>query len=772
TNMYSKGGFTSRGKIPGPASKTLFRSIAKSTKTTSQTSTSISNQGGSGMDAKNRSLTFASALTDCWNSSNTGNSSGSTNFSGNSTPNGNQERTSCLFCCNLVIIPNNSGSDKSNEKRSRMLKNLTFHMKLSSKDIPEQCSRTMFPFFKVCEEFVKQLWDFQGMLDKIRLKMSKLVTTIERTVVDGEILNPKIDRNSARQQKFMKLREMILQGYRNKLLVKQQIRDNLVLGNPISDFEPITNLKLERNEDIADDGRSFNSSLCPSPSSCGRSEETVDLTIMGEHDIIEELDVPEEIEIPEEPSSSTSYLASITPQVSTKRRDSMAMVPSYETGYDKQHFSIDDNDVDENDEHLNRVESAQDDDNSYWNQNNTQREEVVASYNENNCTLVISNIHGSDGASFTAETPSLVQIKQEMHTEDNENDEDVDIDVEGDDGSEAMQIDGESNDDIFMLEPRKRRLLFEGVEIYKCLGSKPGTEYLQCSICSHTLENPRRASKGDVTAYTKLKIHIQTAHPLAIPTRTQPPSKRTHGCSLCDEKFTNKETLREHQRTHPQQQQENFSECDICGRVIKRSSEFNLLLHKFSHKNDEERKAAIAANEKGTSSALLSKRLKARKTKKTNSKSKRGSQSLANTSNGDGSPKEIICEICNRTFPRKCYLTLHMRVHSSQKRWPNMNTAKGQEETVVERDAGPPVLQPQQVPVITYPPAQKKINILATNVATPRQNIGALEELCEAVEIVEAEANENVGGGGVSVVATIRNTGEAPAPILKREMTF
>jgi len=51
------------------------------------------------------------------------------------------------------------------------------------------------------------------MLDKIKLKMSKVVSIIERTVVDGEILRPKFDKPaSSEQQKFLKLREMILQG--------------------------------------------------------------------------------------------------------------------------------------------------------------------------------------------------------------------------------------------------------------------------------------------------------------------------------------------------------------------------------------------------------------------------------------------------------------------------------------------------------------------------------------------------------------------------------
>jgi len=82
----------------------------------------------------------------------------------------------------------------------------------------------------------------------------------------------------------------------------------------------------------------------------------------------------------------------------------------------------------------------------------------------------------------------------------------MDVDVEGN------ESDDDDDNDILFVEPRKRRLLFKGVEIFKCTGSKPGVEYLQCSICSHTLEAPKRPAKGDVTADIKLKIHIQTAH--------------------------------------------------------------------------------------------------------------------------------------------------------------------------------------------------------------------------------------------------------------------
>ncbi|CAL8121362.1 unnamed protein product [Orchesella dallaii] len=772
--------FGSRGKIPGPASKTLFKTPRPSSQASLASITSTAGEGGRGMETKSRSLTFASAITDCWNT-NGSSTSNITNFPGSSsssTSNRNQERITCIFCCNLVLssTTSTSGGERSDEKRSRMLKNLCFHMQISSKDIPEKCSRKNFPFCKVCEEFVKQMWDFQGALDKIRLKMSKIVTTIERTVVDGEILNPKNDKGASSHQK--RLREMILQGYRNKLLVKQQMRDSLVLGNSLSDYNPMVNLKLERNEDesVGYDGRSFNSSLCPSPSSTGSFEETPGLKIIGDNEIIQELNVNEEIEIPEE-SPAPVRLEEETNLVN----NSMEIVPRYEESHDEP-FSYDEEHDDDDDDDELEMETGNNQE-SYW---ATERgREAVAQYNENNCTLVISNIHGSDGASFTAEVPSLVQVKKEIHENEhstqNEEEEDVDIDVVGDEnGPEQRQLLlAQSDDDIFMVEPRKRRLLFEGVEIYKVTGSLPGVEYLQCSLCSHTLKIPKRAAKGDVTTYTKLKIHIQTSHQLVIPTRVQAPSRRKPENGVSEEDLENRETLREHRRSRSRSSsEENIMECDICGRPIKGGSEFNLLLHKFSHKNDAERKAAIAANERGTYSALLSKRFKAKRGKRGRTKKRQPTRRISNVKESGGNGKEIVCNFCNRTFPRKCYLTLHMRIHSSDKRWPGVNAHESDEEetetTSQENvvDPGPPVLQPQHVPVITYPPAPKKSNKIIPGSSSSQSN--RLMEFCNAIGISRVEksqAFEEVERRQTHFDGGIREDEvRGGAPILKREV--
>jgi len=182
-----------------------------------------------------------------------------------------------------------------------------------------------------------------------------------------------------------------------------------VLGNLHCSSLPITAaMKLERNngDDTNYDGRSFNSCLSPSPSP---SLEGTDDLIELEDDFIDRLSFVEKIEVGESGSLS-SHSSPLE-----NNQTSMEVLPSC---LNDQDVSSDD---DENDDNLQanynqnlETNSNQNDvttDTRLWSSNPPT--EVLGQQNENRCTFVISNVHGSDGLPSTgALTP--VRIKQEM----------------------------------------------------------------------------------------------------------------------------------------------------------------------------------------------------------------------------------------------------------------------------------------------------------------------------------------------------------------------
>jgi len=220
-----------------------------------------------------------------------------------------------------------------------------------------------------------------------------------------------------------------------------------------------------------------------------------------------------------------------------------------------------------------------------------------------------------------------------------------------------------------------------------------------------------------------------------IPSRVQVPSKRKsyqlkqYRCGICKESFPNRENLLEHKQTH--YVEVTTIECDICGRLIKGGSDHYLLLHKFSHKNEEEKRAAVAANERGSYGALVSSKVK----KPRKSKKPRVVPHPPTLSTSGAFSNKNICPICDRVFPRKCYLASHMRVHIGEKWWPDMSPNLDETSRV---DLEPPALHPQQAPVRTYP-AQRRIGIVRSasnnevveNIFEP--NLDELTKMCNAI---------------------------------------
>ncbi|ODM89673.1 Insulinoma-associated protein 1 [Orchesella cincta] len=137
-----------------------------------------------------------------------------------------------------------------------------------------------------------------------------------------------------------------------------------------------------------------------------------------------------------------------------------------------------------------------------------------------------------------------------------------------------------------------------------------------------------------------MKRHINTTHK-AVPVV----KKRKRGC---------------HSSPKPAPLKESSQSCDICGRIV-RGNPLALLSHKFTHKNDEERAAALAAGEPGSRACFLSKKPHCGKRMKMLMDNKKPSTDQESDWKGD-----LTCLFCLRTFERKNYLKLHLRTHQDQ----------------------------------------------------------------------------------------------------------
>ncbi|ODM92386.1 Zinc finger protein-likewith KRAB and SCAN domains 3 [Orchesella cincta] len=239
--------------------------------------------------------------------------------------------------------------------------------------------------------------------------------------------------------------------------------------------------------------------------------------------------------------------------------------------------------------------------------------------------------------------------------------------------AEQDSYEWESDDeDLFTVTTKKKRQLFEGVEILRCVNPAK-KEYLQCSVCSFTLQITKKYVKGN-TPYQKMKAHINYCHKnngVANMTE-QPPA--IFECDFCAETFATRESFREHQQLNPEHQIP-AQECDICHRPLKFSStcNTNLLRHKFSHKNDEERRAALEAGERGAYYAFLQKidekitlPNKKRRISHFSQKNKTARHVVTKKTVADNIKSRFghfECHLCNRSFPLKNGLALHIKAH-------------------------------------------------------------------------------------------------------------
>ncbi|CAL8092297.1 unnamed protein product [Orchesella dallaii] len=483
-------------------------------------------------------------------------------------------RTTCSFCPTIVPLgdPERNGRDSGVEKAKRreQLKSLCHQLQASREyflDIPEDCSEVMFPFCNNCEELVAGIWREDAVMQQAKAEIEKKMSILDQIVVDGELLRTKLPEmppslGFVENQKGTKLKDFILERYRNKLAARFHLPTNAsVAANTQTGFassQPIDSGVYENDEEETLPNRW--DVLANKPS---EAHHAINVGLKQELNLQEAEDVTVNIDpmdyrvggqLPED-LGSNSLNHRLNP---------------FQECYD-------DNDRDY--EECQNAENEEDDP-AY-----SQDSQFRAHYNDTNCTLVVSPpvevaVKGTTAISKDA---ALIQIKQEACTYARNQMENEDDDSD--------------HDSIFELVVTRRRVLFEGVEIYKATrhgsGSREKSEYLQCSLCSYTLEFPKgsksRIQKAKPALYLKMKWHILSSH------------RGTGGGRL-----SNKKKLRKNKK--PENNINKTLECDICGRPVVKL--LNLLKHKFSHKNDEERMAAFAAGERGSNRRLLSNKLK------------------------------------------------------------------------------------------------------------------------------------------------------------------
>ncbi|CAL8121372.1 unnamed protein product [Orchesella dallaii] len=489
---------------------------------------------------------YASTISDCWNNNL---SSSSTSAQPLLTP--QEQASSCLLCSNIVLLNQNDYGFSTHvterlalANRSRMLKNLCFHMKISNQNIPSECPRSISPLCIACEDIMKQLWRYQSILDRIGFEISKLVTTIEKTVVDEEILKTP-QTNEFQGRSVLRLKELILEEYRNKLLRRKQMRCSSTFCPGTENFNSILEMRQRiQNSVIA----------CPSAStlaSCTSEShrlEEIDKTNQTQNNSSSEIADRAEIYTAEPCSSASSTF------IPYERPSSNQEVTENEC------FIVNNEGQDETFSHTN---------------------EVMVNSNKEGYELVIPDVQGGNPTSSGLLQSQIKTDIRENNTEIGSYQE-TDLTIAGEKDSDT--------DNIFSIEPRQRRLLCEGVEIYKCYtdATKPSRSnaYLQCSLCNLTLTVPRKGVPGKATSLMKMRCHVREAHKDKMHKPKSKTKRMLLTCPQCPEKFRGKNSLSEHKKSHGFQ-------CDICGRPIPGNSMHNLLDHKFSNKNDEERRAAL-----------------------------------------------------------------------------------------------------------------------------------------------------------------------------------
>jgi len=180
-------------------------------KTKPGTTSKCGRNGKKNSNPKNSNIesqSFVPKIKKCWSNSLASNSSHITAQTCN--------KTTCILCPNIVVLSDDSNSH--NEVVQKTVKNIWKHLKISSMEMPKRFTNIIFPFCLTCKPLVTLLWKQQLKLDAILKSIEETVHSIERVVVDAEILGSRGQQpgtsSMARleQEKFSMLRQLILAG--------------------------------------------------------------------------------------------------------------------------------------------------------------------------------------------------------------------------------------------------------------------------------------------------------------------------------------------------------------------------------------------------------------------------------------------------------------------------------------------------------------------------------------------------------------------------------
>ncbi|CAL8085660.1 unnamed protein product [Orchesella dallaii] len=613
-------------------------------------------------------ITYASSISACWNNSSiiaTSTPSTTPVISSASASQPQQRITTCLFCPNTVILPTQRG--ERNGRLEKFIGNLCKHLKIQRSQLPGQCTKEMYPFCaNKCEKLVMKLWRQEGALRDILQDIDATVDDIEHAVVDGEILgNRGRDPSSitrVEKLKVTKLKDMIISAYRDKLRRRMRAEGSLIEENYAPENE---------NQDDGDITENLSSGVISNYNAIGNTNiaeniqietpETELATVKREHigqlgdvtiSVADPISIRHSVEVGNNYGQDGSHHVNLP--LSLHQQDENETICSYE----EQDF-----------QHLYAAAAAEED--QHWSVDPS----VVAR------TMVVANVNDETGVN------PMMKIKQEAFAT-------ATNDYEHEEG------------EVLALQKRKRRFLYEGVEIYTVSGTGryASMNYLQCSECDYTVPLPNH-KRGLASRYTIVKTHILHVHKnkTGLPKGTR---QREHICAICNKTFLTREEMRMHKATHSA---DEMQKCDICGKPVGGNGGYNLLIHKFSHKNDEERRIAVANGERGASMALLSGRKnngkpppsistpKSVRRQPTTSATRPIAQPKRNkarrTELYNPNVNEFSCEFCDRTFSRKCHLARHNISMHLKNQTPSSSSSSSKSKNYRRQVNSPPVRQ-------------------------------------------------------------------------------
>ncbi|CAL8128574.1 unnamed protein product [Orchesella dallaii] len=493
--------------------------------------------------------------------------------------------STCLFCSTPIPVLNEVETIKELEDRSKRIKNLCSQLHLSSATItiPDYCSNVMLPLCGAHEDFLEELWEQEQLIDKAKQEISRKVLDFETTVAHysyfwgrneassssssasaaagggGANVGSGVEEMEPEASKFQKLRDMIIDGYLKKLMVKRKPWLN-----------PSTNTTPELRV-VSKDSEVFDCS-----------------------------DNSSESEVEEE-----GFVTTENPGLGLHLNGRQV-----ELGYPVGQSNDDDDDDD--------VHSPL----------------LITDIRGTN----VGNVGGNDEVDIEVDLKSNIRVieGEEVEQEEEEEDEEIETDsnsVRHDDSANNDDNEASTSDETASIG----RFHFENVEIF-LRRDLNGINYLECSVCNLRFPKPQLTRRGRLSMRMKLvlKSHFQKKHkkkPVAvrIPNNRKRKSARFKSdCQLCKK---NSELCLLHKKKAKLETIAGpnglYFVCDICGRPCKSF----LARHKFSHKNDEERRAALAAGEVGAHSAFLATQLR------------------------------VQCPVCLGSFGGQGPLNMHMKVH-------------------------------------------------------------------------------------------------------------